>query len=379
MNPPRLGWTGLLKREGADFLAWAREECVLSTKFSLLATALSTLLRESVRTPEEAHAVWEAVPAVLSHCNEHEKPGAACADAWLFLLERYIRTWLALERLVQKNCLPMGTNGVRALDVGTGPGPAAFAIHDFYIAMVEYSEVTGNPKWRQTPHVTCFESEGSPNHFRHQLAEVLFQQAGRKSEGVLSITSTLGDFRKFEPAQERKQYFEILRSEEDEYFDDLAGRWDSDRVYSQDEANDMAQSLHRYRLVTFSNFLTPEIVESVIPNLSKVLRDAAPGSVALVLGSGDDRYQEIYKYVDRLANSSGFEPAVEGDTVSCSDSELAGQVYEEGRLFYEILQDLDRNNDDATAKVRRDFESEAPIEFHSSEIRAYRKRRYSKT
>ena len=170
---------------------------------------------------------------MLRRCNEqaaYEKPGAACAYAWLYLLERYVRTWLALERLLQRNCLPMGKNGVRALDVGTGPGPAAFAIHDFYAAMVEFSEVTDNRKWRQPPHLTCVEFDGSTNHFRHQLAEMLSQQAGRESEGVLSMTSALHDFGKLEPTRERKQYFELLRSEEDEYFDDVAGRWDSDRI-----------------------------------------------------------------------------------------------------------------------------------------------------
>ena len=382
MSSRKQGWTGLLRREGADFLAWAREERVLSSKFSLLATALSTLLRGSVLTPKEAHEVWEAVPAVLSRCNEqatYEMPGAACAYAWLHMLERYVRIWLALERLVEKNCLPMGTNGVRALDVGTGPGPAAFAIHDFYVAMVGYSEVTGNPKWRQPPQVTCVESKRRPNHFRHQLAEMLFQQAGREPESVLSMTSTLGDFREFEPTQERKQFLEVLRSEENEYFDDLAGRWDSNRVYLPDEANDMAQSLHRYRLVTFSNFLTtPGIVKSVEPNLVEVLHDAAPGSMVLVLGGSGDRYQEIYDCVDRMADPSGFELTVEGDSVSCSDSELAGQVYEQGRLFYEILQELDHNEDEATETVRRYFERGAPIDFRSSQIRAYRKRRFSK-
>ena len=381
MSSRKQGWTGLLKREGADFLAWAREERVLSTKFSLLATALSTLLRGSVPTPEEAHDVWEAVPAVLSRCNEqaaYEKPGAACAYAWLYLLERYVRTWLALERLVQKSCLPMGKHGVRALDVGTGPAPAAFAINDFYSAMVEFSEETDNLKWRQQPRLTCVEIDKSTNHFRHLLAELLFQEAGRESEGVLSLTSALHDFGEFEPTRERKQYFEVLRNEEDEYFDDVAGRWDSNRVYSPDEANNMAQSLHRYRLVAFSNFLTtPGIVKSVRPNLFEVLHDASPGSVVLVLGGRGDRYQEIYDYVDRLANPSGFDLTVESETVSCSDSELAGQVYEQGRLFYEVLQELDHNEDDATETVRRYFERGAPIDFRSSEIRAYRKRRFS--
>ena len=136
----------------------------------------------------------------------------------------------------------------------------------------------------------------------------------------------------------------------------------------------MAQSLHRYRLVTFSNFLTtPGIVKSLKPNLVDVLQDTAAGSVLLVLGGRGGRYHEIYEYVDRLSNPSGFELTVQGDTVSCADSEVAGQVYEEGRLFYEILQDLDHNRDDATEKVHRHFEGEIPDQFHSSEIRAYRK------
>ena len=383
MSSRRQSWTGLLRREGADFLAWAREERALSTRFGLLATAVSTLLHGSVRTPEEAHDVWEAVPAVLCRCNDpatYDMAGAACAYAWLHLLDRYVRTWLALERLVQRSCLPMGKNGVRALDVGTGPGPAAFAIHDFYAAMVRYSEVTSKPMWRQPPQVTCVESKRRPNHFRHHLAEIMFRQAGRESEGVLSMTSALGDFRKFELIQERKQYLEALRSEEDVYFDDLAGRWDSNPVYLPYEANDMAQSLHRYRLVTFSNFLTTlGIVKSVEPNLVEVLDDANPGSVVLVLGASGGPYQEIYRYVDRLANPSGFELTVEGDTVSCSDSELAGQVYEQGRLFYEVLQKLDHNEDDATEPVRRFFERGDPSDFPSSQIRAYRKRRFSKT
>ena len=377
MSSRQLGWTGLLKQEGSDFLAWAKDKRVLSLKFGVLATALSLLLRERIRTSEEAHDVWEAVPAVLCRCNEqatYKKRGAACAYAWLYLLERYVRTWLALERLIQNNCLPMGKYGVRALDVGTGPGPAAFAIHDFYAAMVEFSGVIGNPKWRQPPHLTCVEFDGSTNHFRHQLAEMLFQQPGRESEGVLSMSSALEDFGKLEPTREREHYFEVLRSEEDEYFDDVAGRWDSERVYLSDEANDMAQSLHRYRLVTFSNFLaTLGAVKSFERNLVDVLHDAAPGTVLLVLGGKGGCYHEIYEYVDRLAKPSGFELTIEGDTVSCSESEVAGQVYEEGRLCYEFLQDIDHNKDDATEKVRRYFEGGIPNQFHSSEVRAYRK------
>ena len=127
-------------------------------------------------------------------------------------------------------------------------------------------------------------------------------------------------------------------------------------------------------LVTFSNFLTTlGTVECFEHNLVDVLQDAAPGSVVLVLGGRGGSYHEIYEYVDRLAKPAGFELKVERETVSCSGSEVADQIFEEGRLFYEFLQGLAPNDDDATKKVRMHFEGKVPLKFSSSEIRAYRK------
>ena len=126
------GWTSFLRQEGADFLDWVKTEHILSNKLDVLATALSSLLRQNIHTSDQALDVWKAVPAVLCRCNDqatYELPGAAEAYAWLHLLDRYTRTWIALERLVENRCLPLGKYGVNALDVGTGPGPAAFAIH----------------------------------------------------------------------------------------------------------------------------------------------------------------------------------------------------------------------------------------------------------
>ena len=161
----------------------------------------------------------------------------------------------------------MGKYGVNVLDVGTGPGPAAFAIHDFYTAMIDYSKVGANAQWRQPSHVTCVEFDKSTNHFRHILAEIMFEQAQRESEGVLAMCHALSDFGELQPRQERKQYLQALRNSEDEYFDDVAGHWTSTPRYLPEEANYVAQSQHRYRLITFSNFLTTvETVKCFEPN-----------------------------------------------------------------------------------------------------------------
>ena len=372
------GWTDLQRHEGSDFLKWIKENQTLRKKFDVLANALRTLLQGRIRTANDARDVWMAAPAVLSCCNEqatYQMTGAPVAYAWLHLLDRYVRTWIALARLVEKNCLPMGKYGVRALDIGTGPGPSAFAIHDFYSAMVEFSEVSGNSKWRQPVHLTCVEFDAGTNHLRHHLAEIMYEEGERKSKDVLAMCNALPDFSRFQPTQERKQSSQYLRNQEDEYYDEVANEWTSELRFSPAQANDMAQSLHRYRLFAFSNFLTtPEIVKRFEPNLADSLCDAHPGSVVLVLGGKRGSYPEIYNSVDRLAVTAGFQLKVEGYSVSYACSEVSDRVYKEGQQFYEFLKKLAPNefNKEKIRNIKAHFE-ETPRSAPSSQVWAYRK------
>ena len=120
-------------------------------------------------------------------------------------------------------------------------------------------------------------------------------------------------------------------------------------------------------------------MKSFEPNLDDVLRDAAPETILLVLGGKEGPYPEVYRYTDRLAKPAGFELEIHGATVSCAGSEFAWRVYEEGRQFYEFLQGLSQNKDDAAKEVREEFEGQVPVHFSSSEVRAYRKHRYVKS
>ena len=270
-----------------------------------------------------------------------------------------------------------GENGIRALDVGTGPGPSAFAIHDFYGSMTDFSRTLNKSRWRQPLHMTCVEFDGNTNHLRHCLAEIVFEQAQRESEGVLAMCHALADFGKLEPTRERRENLQALRNAEETYFDEVAGQWTSESSYLPEEANYIAQSQHRYRLITFSNFLTTvKTVKSFEHNLVDVLCDAAPGTVFLVLGGRAGPYPAVYQYTDRLAKAAGFEMEINDAAVSCTNSEVAGRVFEEGRRFYKFLQRLSQNNDDATKKVRQEFEEQKQFSFSSSEVRAYRKHRH---
>ena len=275
MSEQRQGWTHLLKLEGPDFLKWIRQKHILSSHFDVLAKALDALLLGNILTSQDAEEVWWAVPPVLACCNEqstYEKPGAALAYAWVHLLDRYVRTWRALEILVEESCIPMGKYGVRALDVGTGPGPSALAIIDFYAAMTDYSRHKGDTRWNQPVEVTCVELDQSTNGLRDHLAEIIYQQTEHTSESVFQIGGGLTDFGEILPRQDRKEEFQRLLNAEETYFDPDEGYWTSDRLYMPDEAHDIAQSFHRYRLFTFSNFFTTvEVVDSFEGNLKDIL------------------------------------------------------------------------------------------------------------
>jgi len=364
-------------------LDWIAANSVLTTKFNALASALRTLFQRGVRTPEQACDIWLAAPAVLSRCNEqstYEMPGAPYAYAWLHLLDRYARTWRALEKLVEYGCLPLARDGVRTLDVGTGPGPSAFAVYDFYAAMTEFGAEKGIEQLNQPPAITCVEFDQGTNWLRHHLAEIAFEQFGQQSDGVLALCHALSDFRAIVPTQERKRLQHHLRWEEEEYFDEVRNEWVGELRYSAEEANDIAQSLHRYRLIVFSNFLTKvETARTFESNLVDVLTDAQPGSVVLVLGGRQGPYPAVYKYVDQLAKAAGFQLAMEGEEVSSAKTEVADRIFAEGADVYARLQHLAPNTAKQTRRIRSHFtDSRRPAPV-VSQVWAYRKHGRVKT
>ena len=376
MNTMRQGWAHLQRDEGADFLKWLEENRILQQKFNVLSNALNTLLHCNVRTEHDALDVWVASPAVLGYLNEqttYEQPGAPTAYAWLYLQERYVRTWFALKHLLKENCLPMGKYRVRVLDIATGPGPSAFAIHDFYNATAEFATLKQNERWDQPAEITCVEIDPGTNHFRHRLAELIYEDPEGGLKNVLAMCNALADFGKLHPANERAQRFHHLRNEEDVYYDDGLNEWASELRYSLDEAHRMAQSLHRYRLLVFSNFLTTmDTMKRFEPNIVDMLRDAHPGTILLVIGG---KYSDIYSYIEKLAKSAGFLLKVKDEDVTSANSELSDRIYQEEQRFYYYLKNLvpDKYYDKPLLrKIRKHFEN-SRISAKRNQVWAYRK------
>ena len=153
------------------------------------------------------------------------------------------------------NCLPLAKYGVNVLDVGTGPGPSAFAIHDFYSAVTQFSEHSGNRKWRQPVLVYCVEKARSTNHLRHLLGEMVYVLSQRQSMNVLAMTRHIPDFSQILPNQQRKALQKALNSTEDEYAYDTNSELSSELWFWAHVSNFKAQSLHRIAFLYSATFL----------------------------------------------------------------------------------------------------------------------------
>ena len=373
------GWTELQRREGHALLRWLSCEKRLHDGFKALATALRETLEEQIRTASDAREVWQAAPAVLARCNDpatYTIPRAEIAYAWLHLLDRYVRTWLSLEHLLRRRFLPMGRYGVRVLDVGTGPGPSAFATHDFYAATEDYAQTENAANWRQPPHITCVESADAMNQIRHILAESLAIRGARQS--VLAMAGGLDDFSTILPSQLRRQLEKSLRWQCDEYYDEQREEWHSDPVYTAEEANREANAYHRYRLFTFSNFLTTtDKIERYKANFSDILADAHAGSVLLMIGGKGGCYPAVQRDIGELAIANGFrrlDYAI--DVAATTDAKLHLRLDEEVRWFYGHLKQLTGDlppTEPVAVQLRKELDDDRPIPFGSSTVHAFRK------
>ena len=342
-----------------------------------MAKGLYELLEQRVQTRDDAGEMWAAVPAVMGECNyasTYRKPEAVSAYSWLHLLDRYVRTWVALQLLVKHCLLPMGSVGVRALDVGTGPGSSAFATHDFYAAMTEFAEVSGNKLWQQPAQMTCVESAGPMNQFRHHLAEVIAMRGAPQS--VLAMCSDIGRFESVLPAAERRKMNRCLRWAEDSYYDEYTKQWESELCYTPEEANHIANNHHRYRLFTFSNFLTEtSVIEAFRPNLIEILNDAHAGSVLLLIGGKCGEYRDVQDEVAGIADKAGFSRTIVDLRTSSLDVTMDSVVYAEQLRFYRRLKRIadDLPDDHPTAKrLKRYFET-GQSSYPTSSVHAYRK------
>src|SRR5438128_2729558 len=173
-SKPRPGWFELLRQQRVPFMRHVADNRRRVTGLDAAAARVLAFLADRITTAAHARAFWSAVPAVLTRCDEQETydlPMASEAYAWIHLLDRYVRTWYALEQMFHRACFPLGKRGVNVLDVGTGPGPSVPAIVDFYRELRRYAFLANEPRLDQPCTVTAVELSWSNNQFREHFYE----------------------------------------------------------------------------------------------------------------------------------------------------------------------------------------------------------------
>ena len=299
----KMSWRKILIQEQACLLEWIEANAPLG-HLKDIAQCLRDFLINRIRDPESTRLFWEAIPLVRYACNVnqvYEQPYAVEAYAYVHLLDRYWRTWEALLELTRKAALPLGKEGVRILDIGTGPAPTPYAIQDYYALLREYGHDKGLPELvHQEVSFSIVENSPSMAHFMHLFSEY----CGRPGPFGADII----DFKHVNPREERQRLFWRLRNAE--FYDPESGEYYDE--YLPEEANFIAQRHQRYRMMIFSNFFTTErSVEEFREPLSALLSDARPGTVVLIIGARSSHYPEIYRQLTTISEQSGFQQLFE--------------------------------------------------------------------
>jgi SAM-dependent methyltransferase len=297
MPEPLITWRQLLRGNARRFLTWLKATDARQHQMERLCADMVSYARTRLADATSCLAFWEAIPKTRSGCNDlsiFNSPEAVLAYAFQHLPRRYLRTWNALLMMTASACLPLGTEGVRVLDIGTGPGTTAFAISDFYERLRIFgSEQAVEAFQLQVPQFSTAESNEWMSQFMGHFAEL----SGRPGP----FGATYLDFSKFDPQAERIAHYDRLLDEE--YFDYELQQYENVNVPFI--AHLEAQRIARFRLVVMSYFLTTrELLDQIEPVLINMARDLRPGAVVVLIGAPG--HDAIHTNVEALVRAAHF-------------------------------------------------------------------------
>jgi SAM-dependent methyltransferase len=271
-----------------------------------------------------------------------------------------------LTELTSKGVLPTASEGVRVLDVGTGPGPAAIAIEDYYSLLTEFGGVSEARNFiGQSAAVSVIEQSEEMLRFLRHFCEFASRPAPNEAPS---------DFSTLDVVTDRVNYHHRLRSAEwyepatDDYFPE----------YSAADANTVAQRLHRYRLIVFSNFFTEEKSVLEFRNvILKLFKDLRNGGTVTVLSASGRQYKSIHETIASLAASSRLKPMREVSSSLGAGSyfRVAGIIKNFQHKVYLHLLSLSGPDSLERGKSWPDYWNPEPYQGRRSEfgLRVYRK------
>lgn len=241
--------------------------------------------------PEFAKSIACQLLNVLKHCDQitYEEPGTAEAYALLHFLDRYHRFQLIFDSLHQTKLMPLRSDEVRILDVGTGPGPSMFAVSDFYSNALPKKLNEDSIRKQVGFSIDYVERSYQFRSWLHHFTEFVNYYCPTQVPWLVPFHhGTFHDFQNLEFNQKKVSW------EQDDDGDQIPYHY---------------VRKHRFDLIVFSNFLTTKEQTAAF---SKEIEDCARylrnNGILVVVGakSSSKKYKEVYEEIEKTIISGRY-------------------------------------------------------------------------
>ncbi|HUC27838.1 MAG TPA: hypothetical protein VMA73_34510 [Streptosporangiaceae bacterium] len=278
-------------------------------------TALEAYLLSCLRDEQSAREFLDRLQDVYESCDQeiYDRPMVAEAYAYTHLISRYCNWWDTFACLLAAGWFPMREAGLRALDVGAGPGSATYALLDFSRAVNLTIVDLGAPDQFRAlltprPEIAMVESSWAMSHFVHRLSEE------RGLGGPYG--ASLNDFFNLRLVRTREMNEETRRELISKIMDEYDSGWDGAKWILREDYPEWHEP-DRYHLCMISHFLTlDKVLEDAAEALQGVKKTLPPGGIIAVVGAARTGgkygpiYQELERQMSGLAHLEIPEPPV---------------------------------------------------------------------
>ncbi len=294
----KIGFTkrSLLKRTFPEFQEWATENEVIERDLMKYASGLKDLLKIAVRDEVDRKkfgtALLETTGQMANINFDLEYVGLAYAAR--FFLDRYVRLRHILPKLWEYGVLPVGTNELKILDLGTGPGNALFALHDLYQDINAFAKVNEPRLETQVEALRYVEQSHEMRGFLTRFSESFIRTEVWGIEEDLKNLDLIQD----RGGMRRRLIGDWAQADEETSYEGI--------VHYVDHVDTGWKNKFRHNIVIcMYMFTTEERMQEHEYNFGTALRMLNNGGIGMLVGYPVKGHDVIFETADQLAQSAG--------------------------------------------------------------------------
>ncbi|MGW4881278.1 hypothetical protein ACWEPI_32525 [Streptomyces sp. NPDC004262] len=334
---------GLWQRTSAASLSeWrSSSRSLLQPHLESLCTVINTFT-SAADTPE---VVAAKLTHVLDCCDDldFQDPAEVTAYMILHLADRYGRVTQILERLFAAGHLPIRRRRLSVLEIGAGPAPALYAVHDFYDDLKLWAHSTRQKvQFAPVTEMRALDRGSAWSRLLHHFSEGIYHV--RREIPAFSGTLPFGvahpDFTDFSVSREHVRELELkaqlITDEFDRSGEPISPRFA--RMLAQEEG---VRAPSAYDLVMMCNFITNQgTVERFRKEIRDLTHSLTPGGLLVVLGGASKNYTPIWADLKKLLQNTSLQPLTlfEEPIVANSDPARAALIRQQVRSSLHVIQ-----------------------------------------